>query len=137
MQRSKKLLKNIIITIISIFYVIAILFSWGYYPSFKLWKSLDWGLFDSFLKISLFRIIHLVIGLPLFIYGMINVIKIVSINQKAQLKKNHPGYLLKDGYYSKMRHPMYTMIILIQFSLFFSLCSSLGLLIGSLFTVLF
>jgi protein-S-isoprenylcysteine O-methyltransferase Ste14 len=98
---------------------------------------LDWGLFDSFLKISLFRIIHLAIGLPLFIYGMINVIEIVSINQKAQLRKNYPRYLLKEGYYSKTRHPMYAMTILTQFSLFFSLCSLLGLLIGSLFIILF
>lgn len=137
MKRSKNLLKKFIIAILSIFYIIAILFSWGYYPSLKLWKSIDRALLTAFPELTLFRVIHLVIGLPLFIYGMINVIEIVNINQKAQLKKNHPGYILKEGYYNKMRHPMYAMIILIQFSLFFSLCSLLGLLIGSLFTTTF
>ena len=66
---------------------------------------------------------------------MVNVLEIVPINQKAQLKKNIPRYLIKDGYYRKVRHPMYTMIILIQFSLFFALCSSLGILFETIFTL--
>jgi protein-S-isoprenylcysteine O-methyltransferase Ste14 len=129
--------KSIIISFLSALYILVILFSWGYYPSLKLWKLIDWVFLNVFPEITLFRTIHLVIGLPIFIYSMTNVIEIVRINQRAQLRKNVPKYLLKEGYYSKMRHPMYTMIILIEFSLFFSLCSSLGILFGLLFTLLF
>ena len=107
-----KSLKIIIVTFLSVLYVLAIIFSWNYYPSLKLWRSIDWVLLDGLFEISLFRIIHLIIGLPIFIYSFINVIEIVIINQKAQLRKNVPNYLLKEGFYSKVRHPMYTMIIL-------------------------
>ncbi|TFF88315.1 MAG: hypothetical protein EU549_03265 [Promethearchaeota archaeon] len=137
MKRRNKLRKNLIIIFLSISYIIVILFSWSYYPSYKLWKSIDIIISETFFKISVFRLIHLMIGFPLFIFGMINVIEIININQKAQLRKNVPLYLLKDGYYSKVRHPMYTMIILIQFSLFFSLCSLLGILFSLFFTFLF
>ncbi len=137
MKRNRQFLKIIIVIFLSVLYVLAIIFSWNYYPSLKLWRSIDWVLLNGFLEISLFRIIHLIIGLPIFIYSFINVIEIVIINQKAQLRKNFPSYLLKEGFYSKIRHPMYTMIILIQFSLFFSLCSLLGIFFGLLFTLLF
>jgi len=137
MKKNNKLRNQLIVTILSILYVIVMMLSWSYYPSLKLWRSIDWLFNDSFLNFSLFRIIHLAIGLPIFIYGMVNVLEIVSINRKAQLRRNVPKYLLKEGYYSEVRHPMYTMIILIQFSLFFSLCSSLGILFETIFTLVF
>lgn len=136
MKRANKLRNNLVVIFLSILFIIAVILSWSYYPSLRLWKSIDLLLFNNFLQVSLFRIIHLSIGVPIFIYGMINVIEIISINQKAQLRKNVPKYLLKEGYYSIVRHPMYTMIISIQFSLFFSLCSSLGLLFSLFFVFL-
>ena len=137
MKSKNSNVRNFIVFLLSVLYILVILLSWEYYPSLKLWKLLDLVILDFFLKISLFRMIHLIIGLPIFVYGMINVIEIVSINQKAQLRKNVPKYLLKEGFYGKVRHPMYTMIILIQFSLFFSLTSTFALLFSILFTLLF
>ena len=133
----KKITKWLFTLILGICYTLIILFSWDSYPSLKLWKRIDITLIDIYFNITFFRMVHFVVGMPIFIYGVYKIIEIISINKKAQLERNRPGYIIKDGLYGKMRHPMYTMIILIQAGLFFSLCSALGILFSSFFLLFF
>lgn len=132
-----KILKYIITCILGICYTLIILFSWDSYPSLKLWKRIDITLIDFYFHATFFRIVHFVVGMPFFIYGGFKVIEVININKKAQLERNRPRYIIRDGLYGKMRHPMYTMIILIQAGLFFSLCSALGILFSSFFILFF
>lgn len=132
-----KILKYSIAIILANLYFIAILFSWQSYPELKLWKFVDISLNSFYFSVTLFRIIHLSLGILFFIYGIINVIEIIAINRKAQLRKNQPGYIIRSGLYGKMRHPMYSMIIIMQASLFFSLCSALGVLFSIIFLSFF
>ena len=132
-----KTLKYLFTFILGICYILIILFSWDSYPFLKLWKRIDITLIDIYFNVTFFRMVHFVIGMPIFIYGVFKIIGIISINKKAQLERNRPGYIINDGLYGKMRHPMYTMIVLIQAGLFFSLCSALGILFSSFFLLFF
>ena len=132
-----KILKYLITFFFGICYIFITLFSWNSYPSLKLWKRIDITIIDVYFNVTFFRMVHFVVGMPIFIYGVYKIIEIISINKKAQLERNRPGYIIKDGLYGKMRHPMYTMIILIQAGLFFSLCSVLGILFSSFFILFF
>ena len=136
-MRKKKISKYILTIILGTCYVFIILFSWGSYPALKLWKRIDITLIDFYFNFTFFRMIHFIIGISFFIYGVLNVIEIININKKAQLERNKPKYIIKDGLYGKIRHPMYTMIMIIQASLFFSLCSALGILFSSFFILFF
>ncbi|MFW9951377.1 MAG: hypothetical protein ACFFKA_14765 [Candidatus Thorarchaeota archaeon] len=133
MDTSKKILAVVLVLL----YIFAILFSWGSYPGLRLWKRIDVFLITLIFNFTLFKFIHLVIGLSFFIYGIINVFSIIVINKNAQLERNKPKYIIMDSFYSKMRHPMYSMIIIIQVSLLFSLCSALGIVFSINFLLTF
>jgi protein-S-isoprenylcysteine O-methyltransferase Ste14 len=74
-----------------------------------------------------------------FLYGLFLIISASQeINHKTNSKKERqPSYLIQNGPYAKVRHPMYTGFILVETGLWFSLHSPYGYVIGLLLTGLF
>ena len=111
--------------------------SWSAMPEFRLWKSVDLVLLDGHSSATLSGVVHLFVGLMIFVPSFYAVIEIVRINQRAQGGKNKPLYLLTDGYYAGVRHPMTGRFMLIVFGFFFSLASLVGLLMIAFFSLFF
>jgi protein-S-isoprenylcysteine O-methyltransferase Ste14 len=101
-------------------------------PEFKLWKSADFSLFQNQTHITFFRVVHLLLGLVLLIPATYNVIEVIRINRQAHAGKNNPIFLITNGFYSNVRHPMIGMFMSIILGLFFSFCSILALFIAFL-----
>ncbi len=111
--------------------------SWMEMQEFRLWQSNDISLTSILPNATLFGLVHLVIGVSLFIYGIYNVFDIIRVNQRVQAGKNNPVTLLTTGYYSTVRHPMTGMFIMILIAVMFSLSSILSLIFIILFTIFF
>ena len=119
---SSKLKSILITTFLTTIAIIIIYFSWGDLTQFHLWQTVDTKL-PALPNLSLFKIIHLLISLPVFIYGSFNVVFIIDANSKAHSSNLNPDIIVKDGYYGKVRHPMYSMFILMISSFAFAMSS--------------
>ncbi len=117
---------SLIITVISIFIS---LISRLEYEQFHLWKSVDIIVFNWFISVSFFFIVHLSIGAIVLFLSFYQCIEIVKINNEAHESKNRPKELLDTGYYAKVRHPMTTRFILIVLGFFFMFGSIIGILL--------
>jgi len=110
------------------------------YQQLHLWKSVDIVIFNWFVNISLFFIIHLMVGSIILFISFYQCIEIVKINNQAHEAKNQPKELLDSGYYAKVRHPMTTrfMFIVLGFFFMFSSVISIPLIffLGIIFTLL-
>jgi protein-S-isoprenylcysteine O-methyltransferase Ste14 len=111
--------------------------SWMEMQELRLWRSIDISLITILPNATLFGLVHLVIGVSLFIYGIYNVSDIIRVNQRVQAGKNNPVTLLTTGYYSTVRHPMTGMFIMTLVAFMVSLSSILSLVFIFLFTIFF
>jgi protein-S-isoprenylcysteine O-methyltransferase Ste14 len=116
---------------------IAVILSWSEMPELRLWKSLDLVLLGGPWHVTLSGAAHLFIGLAIFVPSFYVVVDIVRVNQRAQGGKNEPLYLLTDGYYANVRHPMTGGFILVVFGFFISLGSLVGLVMIVFFCLFF
>ncbi|NHJ87791.1 MAG: hypothetical protein FK734_20180 [Asgard group archaeon] len=130
--KKKAIIMSIVLTII---FGCLIPFTWTDIGQFQLWQQSDIVFFTGYPYLTLFKTIHLIISIVFFAIGCYHVINIIDINKSAHTIRNSPHTLLKTGYYGKVRHPMYSMFLLIFISLSFALCSSLAIAV-SFFVVL-
>ena len=110
--------------------------SWTEMPEFRLWTSIDYSLSTGIPHSTLFGLIHMFLGVSLFIVSMYRVVEIIRVNQSAHAGKNNPTRLLTGGFYSKVRHPMTGSFLLILVGVMISLCSIVGLVIIVFFCTL-
>jgi len=83
------------------------------------------------------NLIHIIAGFGLFIYAVFNLINITAVNHNARDPRTRkPVELITEGYYARVRHPMYGMMILIYIGFFFALKSWLALAIGLILTMI-
>jgi protein-S-isoprenylcysteine O-methyltransferase Ste14 len=95
------------------------------WSNFKSWLSLG-GV--RFTKIDL---IYFTCGLFLTCYGTIKLSKITVQNHRVRDEKsNAPKELLVNGYYAKVRHPMYGTFIILQAGFMLSLRSFDGVIVA-------
>ena len=104
-------------------------FTWTDLQQFQLWQDIDIVLIDTYPYYSLFKIIHLGLSSFIFALGCYHCINVVIINKKAHTVRNSPDFLVTDGYYGKVRNPMYTYFLFIFTALSFALTSNLALII--------
>jgi len=125
---------SLLATIISIFFSFI---SRIEYQQFQLWQSVDIIIFEWFITISFFFIIHIIIGAAIFGFSFFQCIEIVKINNQAHEAKNQPKELLDYGYYAKVRHPMTIRFFLIAFSFLFMLSYLIVIPLIFLFALIF
>ena len=104
---------------------------------YRLWQGVDIVVMDSVPAVTLFGLIHAILGLSLFLPSFYHVIEVVRVNRGAQAGKNQPISLLRHGYYASRRHPMTGMFMSIVAGLFVSLCSFIGLILVVLLMAFF
>lgn len=104
----------------------------------SLWGKLDQPYIQIFdIRVTITYFIHVLLGLPLYIYGLYLVRKTTIQNHMVQDRKNRkPTKLLTEGVYAIQRHPMYAGFICVQVGLWFSVYSPIGYVIGGLVTLL-
>lgn len=107
------------------------------YQQLQLWKSIDIIIFNWFIDISLFSLIHIVVGAIVFCLSFYQCIKIVKINNQVHEAKNQQKFLLDSGYYAKARHPMTARFFLIMLSFFFMISSLIGIPLIFTFALIF
>lgn len=97
-------------------------------PDLQPWKSV--GPWFTFCGIPFSKLdgVYFIFGLIANCYGSIRLAMITAQNHSVQDDKNRaPAKLLTDGWYAKVRHPMYGTFIILQSSLFLSLRSFIGI----------
>ena len=107
------------------------------FQSYLLWKSVDYKLFSGYVDFTLFFFIHNFVGTFIFLIGFYQCLEIVKINNQAHDGKNKPNFLLEEGYYAVVRHPMTSRFLIILFSFLFMMGSLFSLIIYILFQVIF
>jgi len=107
------------------------------YQQFLLWNSVDISIINCFINISLFFLIHIILGSIVFYLSFFQCIEIIKINNQAHEAKNRPKELLISGYYAKARHPMTARFFLIVLSFFFMIGSLIGIPLILLFALVF
>lgn len=101
---------------------------------FQLWLNIDIVFFSSLPKFSLFKTIHFSIGMLLLFYGSYHVGQIISINRSAHASRNNLSNLLHEGYYGKVRYPMFLFMIS---GFIFAMCNYITIAIAVVFFLLF
>ena len=132
-MKSVRILDSIASLLLGIGLGIVTITSWTEMPEYRLWTSIDHLISTGIPNSTVFGMIHLLLGVAIFVLGMYHVVEIVRVNQSAQAGKNNPTHLLTHGFYSKVRHPMTGMFITILLGVMVSLCSVIGLVIIILF----
>lgn len=110
----------------------------SFLPFADLWQKIDIYLFninfpliDTVYMCTLMNIIHFSFGFCMYIYAIYHFINITIENHNARDPETRKPFKLNtEGYYGKVRHPMYGMMILIYIAFFFALKSWLSLIIG-------
>lgn len=101
-----------------------------YIPDFKPWNNFEeWFTFGgvTFTKADL---VYFASGLILTCYGSIRLSKITAYNHTAKSEKDSaPKKLLINGYYAKVRHPMYGTFAILHAGFMLSLRSLVGMVI--------
>lgn len=97
-------------------------------PDLRPWEGIDLTIVILQNKVALFDIIYFLLGLVFFTHGTLRLVEISRQNNGARDSQTRlPVRLLTDGYYGKVRHPMYGSFMLIQAGTLFSLRSLIGL----------
>lgn len=99
---------------------------------FELWSKINQPKIQIYnIEITVTRIMHIILGFPLYIYGLTLIYKTTVQNHTAQNKNTRkPIRLLTKGAYGIRRHPMYTGFICLQVGLWFSLYSAIGYMVA-------
>ncbi|QTL97909.1 hypothetical protein GM661_07895 [Iocasia frigidifontis] len=135
MLKKIKLLLFALLGVISytiIFFILRI--GLKYIPSFFLWS--DYKLICNIYSMPMYFIdvIYYIFGMIVTTHGIINLFLISKENHKAQnMKTRKPEKLIKTGFYSRARHPMYGTFMIINLGLFLSIRSLWSILIIILF----
>ncbi|MHA1378757.1 MAG: methyltransferase family protein [Candidatus Helarchaeota archaeon] len=119
---------NIRLNISNKIFIILMLFTGLILPFYEQIRMI--GAFDFYTPdhFQFFGIVYLILGLPIFVYSLINLFKIIQANIKATGGKNAtPQVLLTNGYYGKVRHPMFGTLIMVGLSLMVAWGSIIGL----------
>jgi protein-S-isoprenylcysteine O-methyltransferase Ste14 len=109
----------------------------GFVPDFRPWHVFP--VWFSFIGVEFSKIDlpYFTYGLILSCYGMVKLSQATQQNHKAKSKddKRSPITLVTDGYYAKVRHPMYGTFVILQAGLMLSLRSSIGMAIALLIAI--
>jgi protein-S-isoprenylcysteine O-methyltransferase Ste14 len=107
-------------------------------PGPHLWAAVDRALTVAGSSVSLARLLHILPGYTLFIYGSFHAWQATRLKNTVE-DPNHElaTHILDTGYYARVRHPMYGMFILANVGLGFAMTSVYGLAFGLLSLVLF
>ncbi len=116
----------------------------SYLPFTHLWQKIDIILFsisfpwiNTVYKFTLMNLVHFIVGFGLYIYSVYHFINVIIENHNVRDPETRkPFKLITDGYYGKVRHPMYGMMILIYITFFFAHKSWLSLLVGILLAII-
>ena len=107
-------------------------------PGPHLWQSVDRPLTLGPLSVSLARLLHLLLGYGLFIYGSFHAWQATRLKNSVERPDQELATRILDtGYYARTRHPMYGMFILANAGLGFAISSVYGLAFSLLSLVLF
>lgn len=117
------------------YFVMFLLFKWLliYTPDLCFWDKSP--VLFSFLGLSfqISDIAYFAFGLVIYLYGSIRFIGINKQNHSVRNNTDIPSELLTNGYYAKVRHPMYGAFVIRASAVLLSQRS----LIGVVFTILF
>lgn len=123
-----------VVVYVLLYYFIKYVFR--YVPDIQPWNDFEsWFTFGGirFVKADLF---YFAGGLIFNCYGTVNLSKISVQNHSVKNEKsNTPNKLLVNGYYAKVRHPMYGTFIILQAGFMISLRSFIGIIVALLIIV--
>lgn len=106
-----------------------------YYKPLKL-KNVELPLLN--IKINFIKVIYTIVGLIFFVIGTIHISISCKENYRARDKKTYsPNYLIQDGIYSRIRHPMYRGFLLLNLGMWIGSCNLYGIVLGILFCAIF
>jgi protein-S-isoprenylcysteine O-methyltransferase Ste14 len=107
-------------------------------PGPQLWSAVDRTLTVAGSSVSLARLLHILLGYTLFIYGSYHAWQATHLKNTVEDSKHELATRILDtGYYGRVRHPMYGMFILANAGLGFAMTSVYGLAFGLLSLALF
>ena len=107
-------------------------------PAPQLWAAIDRPLTMAGSSISLARLLHVLLGYILFVYGSLHAWQATRLKNTVEDPKHELATRILDtGYYARVRHPMYGMFILANVGLGFAMSSVYGLAFGLLSLVAF
>lgn len=97
-------------------------------PGPQLWAEVDRTVTVAGGTLSLARLLHILLGYLLFIYGSLHAWQATRLKNTVEDPKHELATRLLDtGYYARVRHPMYGMFILANVGLGFAMNSVYGL----------
>lgn len=113
-----------------------IMYAFLYVPDFRPWSNFKTWFSLGGIKFTKADFVYFVCGLILNCYGTIRLSKITVQNHSAKSEKgSNPKCLLTNGYYAKVRHPMYGTFIILQAGFMLSLRSFVGMIVALLIVV--
>ena len=102
-------------------------------PGPHLWAAIDRTLTVADSPVSFARLLHILLGYTLFIYGSFHAWQATRLKNTVEDPKHELATRILDtGYYARVRHPMYGMFILANVGLGFAMNSVYGLAFGLL-----
>lgn len=102
-----------------------------YIPDFQPWNDVETWFSAGIVNFVKADLVYFICGLIFSCYGSIRLSKITVYNHSAKNEKDSkPKKLLVNGYYAKVRHPMYGTFIILQAGFMLSLRSFVGMLIA-------
>jgi len=100
-------------------------------PDFQPWGDFEVWFYIGRIEISKVDLVYFLYGLLLSVYGLRKLLKITIQNHSVKDKRdNIPKSLLINGFYSKVRHPMYGTFIILYAGFMLSLKSLIGVIIA-------
>lgn len=119
-----------ILSAISFVLIYMLLKSLKFSPQYDLWKRKEYIISVFNYKVEIFTLIHFILGFIFFIHGGVRLVEIGEQVQTVRDKETRkPTKLLKSGYFSVLRHPMYGTFMILQLGIWFSTKSLIGILI--------
>lgn len=107
-------------------------------PGPHLWAAIDRTLTLTGNTVSLARLLHVLLGYTLFIYGSFHAWQATRLKNTVEDPRHELATRILDtGYYARVRHPMYAMFIFANVGLGFAMNSVYGLAFGLLSLVAF
>lgn len=107
-------------------------------PGPHLWDAIDQSITVAGSSLSLAKLLHILIGYTLFIYGSFHAWQATRLKNTVEDSKHELATRILDiGYYARVRHPMYGMFILANVGLGFAMHSIYGVGFGLLSLAVF
>ncbi|MDP4152303.1 MAG: methyltransferase [Bacillota bacterium] len=103
----------------------------AYIPDFRPWGDIETWFAVGGVRFIKADLVYFTFGLILNCYGTVRLSKITVQNHSARSETGHmPQKLLVNGFYAKVRHPMYGTFIILQAGFMLSLRSFAGMIIA-------